>query len=65
VGRPGVQPTCRVASRPARDYSAELLLRDRELGYRDHVAIGEILQLNVSQVQFLCAIELVGQATRA
>jgi hypothetical protein len=61
----GVQPTCRVASRPAHDHRAELVARDRELGHRDHVAVGKALESGVSDEQLRSPIELVGHPTLA
>ena len=65
AGCPCAQPTCRVASRPARDHRTELVVRDHELGHLDHVVVGKALESGVSDVQLQGAIELVGQATLA
>ena len=61
ASRYGVQPTCSVASRPARDDRAELVARDRELGRRNHVAVGKVFDPGVQDKQLQGAIELVGQ----
>ncbi len=65
AGRPGAEPTREIASRPARDNRAELLALYRELGHRNHVAIGQALETDVSDEQFGDATKLVGQATLA
>jgi len=52
-----VQPTCRVASRPAHDHRTELVARDRELGHRDHAAVGKALESGVSDEQLRRPIE--------
>jgi hypothetical protein len=40
-------------------------VRDGELWHSDSVTIGQVLETSVSEVQFLRAVELVGQATLA
>jgi hypothetical protein len=62
---PGVQPTCYVASGSAHDYRAELVACDRDLGYRDHMAVGKALESSVADKQLRGLIELVGQTTLA
>jgi len=51
AGRSSAQPTRRVASRPVRDHRAKLIKRNRKLGHRDHVAIGKVLESDVSDDQ--------------
>ena len=60
-----VQPTCRFASRTARDHRAEFVARDRKLGHRDHAAVRKAFQSGVSNKQLRGVIEMVGQATLA
>ena len=60
-----VQPTCRFASRTARDHRAELVARDREFGHRDHATVRKAFQSGVSNKQLRGVIEMVGQATLA
>ena len=65
TGCPGVEPTGRVASRPARDHGAELIAPDREFGHRDYMAVGKTLESGISNNQLRDPIELVGHSTLA